>query len=171
MQWSKIKKRVTDLICDSLKGRIDFHLTSYRKDYQSSKVRGPDGSTNQWLGRAWVTVDGKEILSFSGKSGGLLWGERKEMSKPSEGWESSRLAYENKGPEDRQELYEVIKEYPSLSIDDALESPRILARGLALVDRRLGKRRLAKPPSEDEHDFVKLMYKLRCEAEGISYKG
>jgi len=48
MMWSKLKKQLEDFICPSLKGRVEFWITNYRK--------APDQ-----LGRAYITVDGKKL--------------------------------------------------------------------------------------------------------------
>jgi hypothetical protein len=62
-----------------------------------------------------------------------------------------------------------LREYITLSIDDALQSSNSLIQAVAMFDRRLGKRRLQKmtenPP---EHPLVNAFFRLRCEAEGIN---
>ena len=42
-----------------------------------------------------------------------------------------------------------------------------IVRGLAVLDRRCGKRRLATIDAAAEHPFVQGMFELRCAAEGI----
>jgi hypothetical protein len=42
-----------------------------------------------------------------------------------------------------------------------------MTRGLAMLDRRVGKRRLVKLDVKNEHGFIRLCYRLRCEAENI----
>lgn len=49
--WSKLKKRLDSLVCDSLKGRVNFTVTNYRRAHDQ-------------LGRAFVTVDKKEVLNM-----------------------------------------------------------------------------------------------------------
>ncbi|GAB6254935.1 hypothetical protein PSKAS_04570 [Peribacillus sp. N1] len=50
-QWSKVKKKIESFICDSLKNRVQFTVTNYRKAHDR-------------LGRAFITVDKKEILNM-----------------------------------------------------------------------------------------------------------
>ena len=50
MQWSKLKTRFRALICDELRDRLDFHLTSYRESH--------DGA-----GEIWITFDGEKIYT------------------------------------------------------------------------------------------------------------
>jgi hypothetical protein len=42
-------------------------------------------------------------------------------------------------------------------------------QALAMFDRRVGKRRLAKMSVENEHPLVRKFYELRCQAEGLSH--
>ena len=59
-------------------------------------------------------------------------------------------------------------DYLSMSVDDAIESRNFLIRAVAVLDRRIGKRRLeAMSLRTDEHELVRLFYKLRLEAEGL----
>jgi len=124
MQWSQIKKRAEEFIVPELKGRIQFYITTYRRDPDSS-VSSP--------GRGWITIDGSE-----------------ELSAPS-----------GSSVPNRQDLYEALASYPSLSIDAALRSDNIIVRGLAMIDRRLGRRRLAAVDEEQEHPFVQRLLELR----------
>ena len=140
MSWSRVKQRLEEFICEPLQGRVQFYITSYRRDRSTSTVDARD------LGRAWVTVDGNEILSYSGK-----------IVPNEEGLELSR-----------QEFYELLKAYPDRSLELSLSSELMLARGIAMIDRRLGKRRLGIMKMENEEAFVKTLYLLRCEVEQIS---
>ncbi len=96
--------------------------------------------TLEEVGRIWVTIDGREIASFDTSS-----------------------QYD-----DYQALAD-LKAYLRISIDDALKTDTPLVRALAVIDRRLGKRRLRSlDVGSDEHPLVRELYRLRCEAEGIS---
>lgn len=142
MSWSRVKQRLEEFICDPLQGRVQFYITSYRRDRNISAVDARD------LGRAWVTIDGKEVLNYSGKSA------------PTDS--SAELS--------RQEFYESLKSYPDRSLEQSLVSERGLVRGIAMIDRRLGKRRLENMEVEKEEAFVKTLYLLRCQVENISPK-
>ncbi len=48
--WSKIKKQLEGIICDSLRERVEFHCSNYRMH---------DG-----IGRTYITVDGKEVYNM-----------------------------------------------------------------------------------------------------------
>ena len=76
--------------------------------------------TLEEVGRIWLTIDSREIASFDTSS-----------------------QYD-----DYQALAD-LKAYLLLSIDDALKSPSPLTRGLAVIDRRVGRRRLRSLDSLD----------------------
>lgn len=68
----------------------------------------------------------------------------------------------------RAEFDDALWQSLSLSIDDALRSGDVVIRAFAMLDSRLGKRRLRTMHlSDDEHLLVRHFYDLRCEAEGI----
>jgi hypothetical protein len=72
----------------------------------------------------------------------------------------------NRNEFERLDLHDALTEYPLLSINDAVHSENPIIRGLAMVDKRLGKRSLWDTKfAEDEHEFVKFMFNLRCETE------
>ncbi|WP_420886472.1 SF0329 family protein [Bacillus sonorensis] len=50
-RWSKAKQQLDQLICATLKNRVHFHVTAYRKAHDQ-------------MGRAFITVDGKDIFSM-----------------------------------------------------------------------------------------------------------
>ena len=56
-----------------------------------------------------------------------------------------------------------LKEYCSLSIDDIIKSDIVLIRALGMIDRRLGKRRIASINVCEEHEMVKYFHRLRCQ--------
>ena len=77
--------------------------------------------------------------------------------------ESDRLA---RGILTRWDFNEALFEYLNTSLNDALASTQVVVRALAMLDRRLDRRRFEKlqvPP--DEHPLVREFYELRGEAE------
>jgi len=137
MKWSQITSRLKDFIHPSFQKRIQFYITSYRRD------RGSEQSDPRDLGRAWVTLDGEEILGYSGKA--------------ADGTAQGEIS--------RQTFYEALKNYPDHSIEDSLTSDLVLIRGIAMLDRRLGKRRFGQLDTNGEHAFVQRLYRLRADSE------
>jgi hypothetical protein len=146
MQWSKLKSRIKDRICPELRDRIDFHVTSYRHSHDDAD-------------KVWITVDGETLFSykyypyrrataeafFCGLKGGEIATAVREM--------------EIHSPQD---LGNAMRSYLDLSIENALESTNSLIKAFAIIDGRVGKRRLARlEVSEMDHPLVKAFYSLR----------
>ena len=144
MQWSKLKSRVESFFCDPLKGRVEMFTTWYKYSGSPERARGA------------ILVDKNEVFEVNTDKWIALQREtcKKEL------W--SQEVFQD------LEFRKSLKEYLTLPIGEALVSENVLIRALALIDRRVGKRKLCeiKVP-EDEHELIKLMYKLRCEAESI----
>jgi len=146
MQWSKLKSRIKDFICPELKGRIDFHLTSYRESH--------DGAD-----KVWILVDGKKIFSFSHYP--YEWAEAEFYHKGLNTGQVKDLLQSNEihSPKD---FGDSMREYLDLPISEALESSNSIIKAFALIDRRTGKRTIGKIEiSDSEHTLVKAFYELR----------
>jgi hypothetical protein len=102
-------------------------------------------------GRGWLLVDREEIPLASIQPFG---------------------AGRQPGQHDEWSLHEALADYLNLSIADALSAEDPVHRALALIDRRLGRRRFEEldlPASE--HPLVLRLYRLRAEAEGWGAMG
>jgi hypothetical protein len=166
MRWSKLKRSLEDLLADAVKEHLQVHFTRYGR------------SPNSMMERAWITWDKVEVHNFS--TVGWLRGthsvatqmyeigERKEPPVWYDFSEEVVKRLEQSGVFSRQQWYDALQTYLSLSIERALHSSNALIRAWAMFDRRLGKRRLRSmefKPSDPS--FVKRWYQLRCQAEGI----
>jgi hypothetical protein len=152
MQWSKLKARFKALICPELSDRIDLHLTSYRHSH--------DGAD-----KVWITVDGHRVFDCKHYSY-----EAAEANAYSIGLRDQELKTRLRDQEVHSpaEFGSAIKLYPSLSIDEALASENPIIKAFAMVDRRLGKRKLAMLElSASEHSLVKTFYSLRLATANI----
>ena len=129
MQWSILKSRIKDFICPELKGRIDFHLTSYRKSH--------DGAD-----KIWITIDKQKIFSFSYYPYELAEAELYHQKLNPGQVEKDLQERQIHRPRD---FGEARREYLDLPINQALESSNPIIRAFALVDRRAGKRMPGKP--------------------------
>lgn len=146
MQWSKLKARVKDFICPELRDRIDFHLTSYRESH--------DGAD-----KVWITVDGKRV--FNCKHYPYEWAEAEAYHGGLRGEQVKKLLRE-KEIQRPKDFGDAMRAYLDLPITEAVKSSDPLVKAFALVDRRLGKRALAKLEiSDSEHTLVKVFYQLR----------
>ncbi len=153
MQWSKIKQQVESRFAESLLGRVHFHNAGYRWHHEAD-------------GRIWITFDGEEVVDFCAHK---YWNAFQKLS--GERFHSRESIYrlmEKRGIFGRAEARDGLEAYLSLSIDDALTSTSPLLRGLALLDRRFGKRRLrGLELPDDEVDLVHQLLAVRLQAEGL----
>jgi hypothetical protein len=113
-----------------------------------------------------MTLDGEEIGSFSDAS---WWRQlsvrRKDLG---ESWEEAESALQQHGALSRNDFYEALYLYLGAAISESIESDHPIVRGLAMLDRRLGKRGLRKLNlRKNEHPFVRYLFAVRCEAEGL----
>ena len=146
MQWSKLKSRVKSLICPGLRGRIDFHLTSYRESH--------DGTA-----KVWITVDGQRV--FSCKHYPYEWAEAEAHNGGLRG-EQVKEFLRDKEIHRPKDFGDAMRVYLDMPVREALESADPLVKAFALVDRRLGKRTLEKLEiSDSEHTLVRAFYELR----------
>jgi hypothetical protein len=146
MQWSKLKSRVKDLIAPELRDRIDFHLTSYRASH--------DGAD-----KVWITVDGKRIFSCKHYPHECASSAAYQSGLQGDEVKSVLREGEIHSPED---FGNAIRSYLDLPVDVALKSPNPIVRAFAMVDRRVGKRTLAKLDVSDcQHTLVNAFYQLR----------
>ena len=172
MPWRQLTTALRERITPSLRTRVALHQARYRY-------------TREEVGRVWLTVDGREIVQFDTSSyvrrRAELTGELREANglRPygDPGGHPDYLAADaaavdilrRAGQYDDYSALVDLESYLSLSIQDALDSPSPLIRGLAMIDRRVGKRRLrAMRSMNDESSFVRELYDLRCEADGIA---
>ena len=166
--WSKIRSKLEkEYLAQSLRGHITYFATSYRKCHDHE-------------GRAAILYDGVEILSSNYYehmiSQSINWNKIKDDKL--ERLESSSLnnwrkAFEealNEGIFDQHYFYNAFQEFDNQSIDQSLASKNPLVRLFAILDRRVGKRKLIKIKDniEKELDWLKPFYLLRFEAESIS---
>jgi len=159
MAWSRLRARWRELLAPSVVDRVDAHMAGYRKAYEGR-------------GRAWLTVDGQELVSFCEfKFENAVRTEgRRECPT---GWPFTDSATQKVwavGLRRPPYLLDAMATCIGSSIEQLLESPDPLVRALAMLDRRLGKRRLALVAAKSEHPWVVRMHHVRCEAEAVRPK-
>ncbi|WP_347357211.1 hypothetical protein QNN95_15850 [Exiguobacterium acetylicum] len=146
MQFSIIKKRVEQLLAPSLQGRIAFHAAVYRIQDNPSRV--------------WMTFDGEEIFGADDfhferevdrryaiqaaqlpeKPAGSLW--QSDWLKQSHALSAEiERQVKQDGYVENYEMQQDLLQYPNLAFEQALVHPHPFIRGIARLDRRLGKRR------------------------------
>lgn len=153
MQWSKLKTRVKSFICPELQNVIDFHVTQYRK-------------AHCWISESWITVNGERIFDCGSRTYFMAWwieSWRREDSNEPNNFKDLVAALAEQEIHEPKEMGSAMREYLDLPIEKALSSNDPFIKALAIVDRRVGKRRLKQIEIDDaEHSLVKSFYELRC---------
>jgi hypothetical protein len=169
MPWSRLKKQVESRFAASMVGRVELRATSYRHTH--------DGE-----GRGWITLDKEEIhnfctLSFWIEQGTLLQGIRAANNATDFRDPAQRAEYhhayeqvdeilEVRGVRSKEWFENSLKEYLSMTLEESLASKNFLHRALAVIDKRLGKRRLKTLElSSGEHALVRRFLEFRRAAE------
>lgn len=156
--WSGIRKKLeADYLCPALRGRVRYFATTYRESHDQE-------------GRAAILVDGGEILKSNYfEYDGSFWSMYYRLGKDASVIKQIVL---NRGLFDQRIFYTAFQEFDNQSIESSLASKTPLVRIFALLDRRLGKRRLAalEDVMEKELDWVRPFYRLRMKAEGLHLK-
>ncbi|RBP89955.1 hypothetical protein DFO70_11060 [Cytobacillus firmus] len=171
-QWSKVKKRLDSFTCESLKERVQFTVTNYRRAHDQ-------------LGRAFITVDKKEVLNMCTITSEAALNKRTyeikrkkqipytDWSQESVVWNEAHEWVLDEGVFAQYDFFDAVEEYFQNSIEESLESNNMLIKIFALIDRRAGKRTLEKMKQSIlcEKEIVQFFYQLRCKAEGIRIHG
>ncbi len=166
MKWTRLRSMVEGRFAPSLRGAVTIHQARYRH-------------ANEEVGRIWIAVDGKEIVSFA--TGDQLQSVATETDRRMEeegAWGDSLRYYalraeveediRRSGVASDDQALDDLEQSLSLSAAAMLDSPHPLIRALAVLDARIGKRTLTKlKQSEDENPLVRSLLAVRCRAEGI----
>ncbi|MDE6641753.1 MAG: hypothetical protein K2K63_14655 [Acetatifactor sp.] len=159
--WSGIRKKLeTEYLAQSLRGHIQYYVTSYS--------RSPDHH-----GRAAIRYDGQEIIS------GCYWNNwvKADLFPRDEKYDkrmSTEMAYMDDtalklGIFDEYCFYEAFNKFDNQSIEESLKSDDLIVRIFAVLDRRIGKRRLElmKETIADEPQTFREFFAIRAKAEGL----
>lgn len=159
--WSGIRKKLeSEYLAKSLQGHIQYYATTYSRSHDHE-------------GRAAIRYDGKEIIK------GCYWYNWTKAGQfPKDEKYERRMREENAfmddtalklGMFDQRSFYAAFQEFDQQSIEKSLKSENLIVRIFAVLDRRVGKRRLLmmKDTIEQEPNTFKEFYAIRARAEGI----
>ena len=160
MNWSQLRKQMRSLTCDELRDRVDFHKAVYRKSWESV------------YDRAWITIDGEEAFELSHGAWSNVWRTAKftvARQHPNADWQTQRglvtAFLKDSGVQHTAFLCESLHRYLEAPIEDSLLSTNPVIRAFAMIDRRTGKRTLARITlGNEEHPLVRTFYELRTES-------
>lgn len=158
MKWSKLKKTIEENFADCVKDSVKIYTTRYT-------------GGSYFMVRGWITVDKIEIANFSTPDNykKYEWNtpdidERIPVEERTEG-----LSVE-KGEFSRWDFLNSCWDYININIDDAVSSENPIIKSLAMLDKRLGKRRLKLIDKKNLHPLVLTLLNLRLESENIESK-
>ncbi|MCB1035520.1 MAG: hypothetical protein KDD47_16980 [Acidobacteria bacterium] len=156
MRWTQLKKTLEDRFSEPLRGRIRLGSTRYRV--------GPTCAD-----RGWIEVDGKEVATFNSAAAWSKHGAVYHESTATECLTHPALAPEERtegrlvepGEFSRLDFHEACWAALKLPVQEALESSNPLVLTLALLDGRVGQRRLARMEPERLHPLPRYAWELR----------
>ena len=160
--WSGIRNKLeTEYLALSLRGNIQYFATTYSKS--------PDHE-----GRASIRYNGKEIIK------GNYWNQYVKAHLFPKDDTYERRMHESfpfvdntaleLGVFDQRCFYQAFEEFDNQSIDKSLVSDNLIVRILAVLDRRIGKRRLISMRDfmEEEPPVFQEFYAIRIHHEGFN---
>ena len=160
MKWSKLKALVENKIAPSMSERFSINSTAYG---------------NCSCGHAWITLDKEVVANFCTRA---FWNrspsfdQEKKKFVAGEVPEGISKKYEKQlteyGELSRQDAYQACWEFVhDLSAEQALASDDPLIQTLAVLDSRVGKRRLLKIDAKELHPLASKMLSERALVEGF----
>ncbi len=159
--WSSIRHKLeNNYLAPSLRGHIQYYTTTYSKS--------PDHN-----GRAAIRLDGEEILR------GCYYYQylRFPLFPRDETFERRLHGYPplvddialKLGDFDQHSFYAAFAEFDNQSIENSLNSENLIVRIFAVMDRRVGKRRLEQMKDSIAHEpeTFQIFYAIRAKAENL----
>lgn len=159
--WSSIRRKLEkEYLALSLRGRIQYFVTRYKFSHDQE-------------GRAAILLDGKEVLRGNYYSkffkSDLFPRDEKCSHRIKNEYSYMDEVALDLGCFDQRCFYSAFEEFDNQSIDESLKSDNLLVRIFAILDRRVGKRRLVKMREgiDNEPELFQFFYKVRADAEQI----
>lgn len=167
--WSEMRKKLEqDYICEGLKGRIKYFLTTYRRSHDGAADRMAlyfDGvkmfETNRF--DAWDAESAAHDAVMAEQPLPDNYSDDELFSR----WRAIDDRIPEYGDFYHANVYRAFDQYDNQSIEDSLASPNAIVRLFAYYDRRCGKRRLEKLRDQvkNEPEWLRDLVKLRYDAE------
>lgn len=158
--WSAMRKYLEqDMLAPSLRGRVRYSCAKFPQTDEQ--------------GRFGIHIDGEPWKYFSMESiAGSVWDDTKLFDNRLywDGyWRVKReIPLSNREEFDDEEFAAALAEYRSMPIGDALNSENPIVRLFAILDRRVGKRTLAKQCLSAQPSWLQPFYLLRLRGEGVT---
>ena len=152
--WKGMKKKLEqDLLCESLRGRVSYHFTKYSR-------YGSSGNC------ASVSLDGQPLKKF-----GFMYADAqlRKAGVLSEGQHVWDIELTERDEYEDWDFSHALNTYRNQPVEMSVASNNPIIRMFAIVDRRIGKRTLARirETVDEQPQWLKRLYIARMEAEGI----
>jgi hypothetical protein len=184
MTWSKVKQNLESFLCPALYGRVEYRATSYR--YLPDKAGScyiavdkknvlnmSDITLIRWYqteqevkndSDIQIPINNEEMEAVRKETKGLVPEDRLQViarSRKLSVYAKELLAAQSSLS--KSNFIVVANKFLATSIEESLESNDILLNILALVDRRVGKKRILKMTEQMKlkHPIVQYFYELR----------
>ncbi|WP_066719454.1 SF0329 family protein [Clostridium sp. Marseille-P299] len=191
MAWSKTKQQLESFLCESLKKRVEYRATAYRyspdksgKCYISVDKKEVFDMSEQKAFVRWykseqeikndtsifLPIDENDMKTVREEGGNKIPEERIQViARNKKIADYAKKMMNAQTLLSKSDFYTVANTFLSSNVNQCLASEDILLNILALVDRRVGKKRLRDMRETIllKHPIVQYFYKLRCEEEGI----
>ena len=142
MRWSKLKSLIEQRFAKPLLKRVAIHSAAYG---------------NCSCGHCWITLDKAVIANFC---------TRAYYNRALQGDSASYSMYKDHlvlyGEKSRQDAYQSMFNYiHTLTIDEALEAEDVLIQALAVIDARVGNKRVSALDKNKLHPLARKLLEIR----------
>ncbi|MCM3043155.1 hypothetical protein M3201_26200 [Paenibacillus motobuensis] len=185
MSWSKLKQQLESFLCPALDGRVEYRATGYRYlpdkaglCYISVDKRDVLRMNDRTSSIKWyqteleikndpdirIPISDEEMEEVRKNTKGTVPEDRlKVIAKNRKISEFAKELLTAQASLSKSNFIVVATTFLSISIDESLESNDILLNILALVDRRVGKKRILNMAEKMKlkHPIVQYFYELR----------
>lgn len=153
MKWSKLKKLVENSFAENVRGRVRIHSTHYQCS----------------CGRAWITVNGKELVDLSTMLSGLIYRRVYHEATKTDCMTHPAVPDENRKPGNliepgefsRFDFHEACWDYIHSSVNESLSSNNPLVVSLAVLNAKVGEGRLKRIASQKLHPLTRALLEVR----------
>lgn len=185
MSWSKLKQQLESFLCPALYGRVEYRATSYRYlpdkaglcyiavDKKNVLNMSDKTSLIRWYqteqeikndADIQIPINNEDIESVRKDTKGIVPEDRlKVMARNRKISEYAKELLSAQSSLSKSNFIVVASKFLSISIEESIESHDILLNILALVDRRVGKKRILNMSEKMKlkHPIVQYFYELR----------
>ncbi|GKS13523.1 hypothetical protein YDYSY3_45230 [Paenibacillus chitinolyticus] len=185
MSWSKLKQNLESFLCPALDGRVEYRATGYRYlpdkagicyiTVDKKNVLNMNDVTNliRWYQTELeikndpdiqIPINPEEIEAVRKETKGMVPEDRlKVIVRSRKSSEHAKELLSAQTSLSKSNFIVVANKFLSTSIEESIESHDILLNILALVDRRVGKKRILNMSEKMKvkHPIVQYFYELR----------